>query len=196
MKCKVDGCDGEWHRGALCVRHYMQQRRGGIGTGLRPQASLHARLWAKIDKRGPDECWEWQAKERVSGYGKLNRGGRGLGDVLAHRAVWEEIHGPIPQDGTWHGRVILHTCDNRLCCNPAHLRIGTQADNVRDMDNKGRRRWAGPHGATHHKAKLTDDDVRAIRRASGSYPEIAKQYGVSSKMIGFIKRGKSWRHVT
>ena len=78
----------------------------------------------------------------------------------------------------------------------AHLRIGTQADNVRDMDNKGRRRWAGPHGATHHKAKLTDDDVRAIRRASGSYPEIAKQYGVSSKMIGFIKRGKSWRHVT
>lgn len=174
----------------------MQQRRGGIGTGLRPQASLHARLWAKIDKRGPDECWEWQAKERVSGYGKLNRGGRGMGDVLAHRAVWEEIHGPIPKDRSWHGRVILHTCDNRLCCNPAHLRMGTQADNVKDMDKKGRR-VSTPHlGEDHGMAKLTDDQVREIRASTLSHRELGRRFGVTHTMVGYIKRRQSWRHVT
>ena len=197
MACVLKGCEGEDYAAGLCSKHYNRWRMTGtFADGSRARRPFHERLWSKIDKRGPDECWEWTAKERVSGYGKIGVGGRGRGAMLAHRAVWEEINGPIPESSDYHGKVVMHTCDNRLCCNPAHLRLGTQAENVKDMDAKGRRVWAGPHGATHHKAKLTDDDIRAIRKASGSYPEIARRYGVSSKMIGYIKRGKSWRHVT
>ena len=197
MVCVLKGCEEPVYAAGLCSKHYNRWRvTGTFADGSRARRPFYERLWSKIDKRGPDECWEWVAKERVSGYGKIGVGGRGRGSTLAHRAVWEELHGPIPDDGSWHGRVILHTCDNRLCCNPAHLRIGSQADNVRDMDAKRRRRTVSAQGEAHHNAKLSEDDVRAIRKATGSYPEIAKHYGVSSKMIGYIKRGQSWRHVT
>lgn len=197
MGCEWNNCGRPVFAAKLCSTHYERKRTTGTcEDGPRARRSLHERLWAKIEKRGPSDCWEWTARERVSGYGKLGRGGRSGAGVLAHRAVWEEINGPIPKDGSYHGKVIIHTCDNRLCCNPAHLRLGTQAENVKDMDEKGRRGWDGPKGETHHKAKLSNDDVRAIRKAEGSYPQIAKQYGVSSKMIGYIKRGQSWKHVT
>ena len=197
MGCEWKNCGRPVFAAKLCSTHYERRRiTGSCEDGPRARGDFHIRLWAKIDKRGPDECWEWTAKDRTSGYGKIGRGGRGAKQVLAHRAVWEELYGPIPQDGSWHGRVILHTCDNRLCCNPAHLRIGTQAENVRDMDQKKRRVTVSAKGEAHYNAKLTDDDVRKIKASSESQYALARKYGVTRPMIGYIKRGKSWKHVT
>lgn len=197
MSCALKGCDEPEYAAGFCSKHYNRLRTTGtFADGPRARGTMHDRLWSKIDKRGPDECWNWTARPGPAGYGHVGTGGRGGRMMLAHRAVWEEIHGPIPKDGSWHGRVILHTCDNRLCCNPAHLRMGTQADNVKDMDKKGRR-VSTPHlGEDHGMAKLTDDQVREIRASTLSHRELGRRFGVTHTMVGYIKRRQSWRHVT
>ena len=101
------------------------------------RAPIVDRLWAKVDRRGPEECWPWTGARRGRGYGHLGSGGRGQPSIAAHRAVFTLTHGPIPP-----GMVVCHTCDNRICCNPAHLWLGTQRDNLMDMIAKGR------HGMT------------------------------------------------
>ncbi len=89
-----------------------------------------ARFWAKVDIGAPDKCWEWQASCNPAGYGGFQFNGR-FGK--AHRAAWELANGPIPE-----GICVLHRCDNPPCCNPAHLWLGTYADNHRDAVAKGR----------------------------------------------------------
>lgn len=87
--------------------------------------------WEFIDVRGYEECWEWQGNTTGSGYGVVIRDGRRR---VAHRAVYEEFVHEIFDD-----EIVMHTCDNPPCCNPMHLRLGTQADNMADMVAKGRR---------------------------------------------------------
>ena len=197
MVCKLNNCGGSVFALGLCSRHYNRLRiTGTTEDGPKARGSLHDRLWAKIDRREPAECWPWIGENLTRGYGTIGRGGRGRGMILAHRAVWEDVHGPIPEKSSLaHGYVVMHLCDNRLCCNPDHLRLGTQAENVRDMDAKGRRVNRPRRGEAHHKAKLTEDDVRAIRASNDSQYVLAKRFGVSRPMIGYIKRGLSWRHI-
>ena len=141
MTCTVEGCSGPVWAASMCSRHYNRKlKTGTVEDGPRARASLSDRLWRQVDCRGDDECWLWTAKSVVTGYGVLSSGGRDKPKILAHRAAWEVINGSIPDGEGHHGTVVMHTCDNRLCCNPAHLRLGSQADNVRDMDEKGRRR--------------------------------------------------------
>lgn len=124
--------------------HYSRwKRHGDLHTTLR--ASVPAgtpsedRFWAKVDKSG--DCWVWTAsvfRERL-GYGKFQTGSnRGESRVAyAHRVSWELHFGPIP-----NGLFVCHHCDNPPCVRPDHLFLGTAADNVRDMDRKGRdRHW-------------------------------------------------------
>jgi hypothetical protein len=94
---------------------------------------LSARFWAKVDKRGPDDCWEWTGAAIAKGYGKISRGPRGGGQLAAHRVSWILAKSEIPD-----GQMVLHRCDNRLCVNPSHLFLGTNTDNMRDMVSKGR----------------------------------------------------------
>jgi len=103
-------------------------------------------------------------------------------------------NGPIPQSDGYHGAVVMHTCDNRLCCNPRHLRLGSQADNVRDMDVKGRRVTAPPVGEKHHMSKLTDQDVIDIRLSGESDVELAKKYGMTSEAIRYA-RLTGWAYI-
>ena len=91
------------------------------------------RFWPKIVRRGPDECWEWQAAKSTRGYGKLGAPGTDAGCEYAHRVSWELHNGPIPD-----GMHVLHHCDNRICVNPQHLFLGTNLDNILDMRAKGR----------------------------------------------------------
>lgn len=119
----------------LCAAHAERLRRTGKvgGPAIGPNTvgrTLAERLWARVERRGPGECWEWTAHRLPKGYGVFGPG------VVAHRVAWEVAHGPIPD-----GLHVLHTCDNPPCCNPGHLRLGTPQDNVDDMMRKGRSRW-------------------------------------------------------
>lgn len=145
-----------------------------------------ARYWPRVDKRGPDECWPWMANICSTGYGGFSLGGK---KVLTHRLAWMLANGPIPP-GAW----ILHRCDNPPCCNPAHLFLGTTADNTRDRDSKGR----GARGERVGSSKLTKDQVAEIRRrlATGEFQRlIAADFGVSQVTISHIALGKKWKHV-
>ena len=143
------------------------------------------RFWAKIEKG--DDCWLWTGATRGGGYGTFKYCGR---TVSTHRYSYELFVGPIPD-----GLYVLHRCDVRACVNPAHLFLGTNADNLRDMVEKRR----GNIGQRHGMSKLTDDDVRAIRIACAdgeSRASVAKRYPVHRSGIEKVVNGISWRHVT
>lgn len=95
--------------------------------------TLEERLWEKIRKAGPDDCWEWTRATAGFGYGIIRVGGTPGRLVMTHRLVWELTNGPIPD-----GLCVLHSCDNPPCCNPAHLHLGTKADNMRERRERGR----------------------------------------------------------
>lgn len=197
--CSIGGCFRPIYVKAsgLCSAHYSRLLRTGTTDDTdKARASLETRLWRQVDRRGPNECWPWRSKSRVTGYGTIGRGGRDSGKLLSHRAAWEVTHGPIAVGEGHHGTVVLHTCDNRLCCNPAHLRLGTQADNVRDMDAKGRRVVVLRSGAEHHMTKINEDDVRAIRASTEPLAVIAERYGMTRAGIKTIRQRRTWKHVT
>lgn len=89
------------------------------------RAPLADRLWAKVDERGPDECWPWTGACTPNGYGQINAGGRHGKKLQAHRVVYELVVGPIPQ-----GHEIDHLCERKDCCNPSHLEPVTRQDNM------------------------------------------------------------------
>jgi hypothetical protein len=113
---------------------------------------------------------------------------------LAHRVAWEVTNGPIPSDKPH----ILHRCDNPRCVNPAHLWNGTHQENMADKVRKGRASRVGhPPGAGTPIAKLTDDQVRAIRamRSTASLRQIAQHFGVDFSNVSKICLRKTWRHI-
>ena len=152
---------------------------------------VERRFWPRVNKT--DSCWIWTGATTRNGYGRMSVNGR---QERAHRISWTLANGPIP-DGRW----VLHECDNGLCVNPDHLFLGTARDNTRDMMAKGRSRFGGDNrarGERSGRAKLTDEDVRAIRSV---WPEmrqvdLAKRYGVSQVAISHIVLRKSWRHLS
>lgn len=190
MGCCVAGCGGSIYvasRG-LCSRHYNRLRvTGTTHPGARPRAPFEERLWRQIDRRGADECWPWSAKSKIAGYGVIGRGGRSSSKVLAHRAVWELANGPIPEGPGHHGMVVMHTCDNRLCCNPAHLVLGTQSENVRDMDRKGRRKTKAQYGENHGNATFSTADIAYIRASPKTNKELTQEFGCGRSSIGHIR---------
>lgn len=183
-----------------------------------------SRFWSRVDRRGPDECWQWTGATDSHGYGQLTIHNRHVG---AHRLAYTFTVGSIPA-----GLCICHTCDNPPCCNPAHLFIGTMSDNLRDCAQKGRngaqshpeRRPRGDrsgarlhpermprgdhHGSHIHpdrvacgeragSAKLTANDVRAIRQEAKhiSQRQLAIKYGVTHSAIWRIVHHHNWKHI-
>lgn len=137
----------------------------------------------------PRGCHVWLGSKFESGYGRLKVGGR---SYRANRMSWEFANGPIPA-----GMKICHTCDNPPCVNPAHLFVGTDADNMADMARKGRASKnltkVYTRGNEHHNAKLTDEQVGELRReyeAGGtSQSRLAVKFGVSQALVSKIVRG-------
>lgn len=169
----------------------------GHWARTKPARPIDERFWEKVSKRGPDECWEWQASRNANGYGQFALGKRDSGSdvcAIASRVAWELSFGPIPP-----GVDVCHKCDNPPCCNPGHLFLGTQTDNTADMVNKGRMNKSNQtKGEAVHTARLSPDQVIEIRRlrdAGVSQRRVAKQFGVGQAAISNIALRKSWKHI-
>jgi len=130
-------------------------------------------------------CWLWSKGVNACGYGVLGVNGR---STLAHRFSYELHYGEIPE-----GFYVLHRCDVPCCVNPDHLYLGTQFDNMRDMETRGRSKH--PSGEDHGRAKLTESDVITIRASEQSWGSLSKQFGVSKHVVGLVKRNRIWKHV-
>lgn len=156
---------------------------------LRDDLKLVERFWPKVAVSSPDQCWLWTACRFWSGYGKF---GVDRKTAYAHRVAWVITHGPIPEDAD-----VLHTCDNPPCCNPAHLFLGTHSDNMRDRERKGRHN--APRGSKSGTAKLTEEQVAAIRarwRNGEGLPSLANEYGVVYSTAYCVVTYKRWQHVS
>jgi hypothetical protein len=151
------------------------------------------RFWLRTNKQGPvvphvpglDPCWEWTGARQSDGYGQSSYLGKVL---LTHRLAWMFHYGEMP------ALQVLHRCDNRPCCNPAHLFLGTNADNVADKVAKGRARTI--RGEAHHSHRLRESDVHLVRkllRNGISQQKIADRFGVTQVAIGAIALGRSWK---
>lgn len=152
-------------------------------------ADAAKRFWASVAVGDASDCWLWQGPRDRGGYGRFNFDRRIT--VLAHRHAWQFNHGQIaPSD-----LAVCHRCDTPACCNPDHLWLGTAAENVADMDAKGRRRVVTRRGEGCNTAKLTESDVRAIRASSEPTRRLAAHYGVSTVQINNIRSRRQWRHV-
>jgi hypothetical protein len=131
----------------------------------------------------PTDCWEWGGALFENGYGAVKRNQK---QYRVHRFVWALVDGHIPD-----GMLVLHKCDNRKCCNPDHLFLGTQLDNIHDMKRKGRDRFK-----RDTTTKLTGADaVDILQRREVSNTEMARKYGVSQSLISKIRSGRLWSHV-
>ena len=143
------------------------------------------RFWNKVEIT--DDCWLWTAATTSNGYGSFGLNGC---VVYAHRFAYELCIGQIPED-----QQVLHSCDNPPCCNPAHLFLGSHADNMADMATKHRNRF----GVSHHNAKLSDIKVAQIRAgyaAGETQRTLAKKYCVNQSCISRSICRLTWRRVT
>lgn len=166
-----------------------QPRTNGLGAAgflfmLTITPELLARFWSKVIRKGDNECWLWTASITSAGYGKF-----WLGPLTdAHRVCWILTHGEIPE-----GKHVLHKCDVRRCVNLNHLFLGTAKTNIEDCIRKGR--FNRPKGTAHFKHKLTEDDVRLIRRSTQPATHLSERFGVTASNISAIRRREFWKHV-
>jgi hypothetical protein len=149
--------------------------------------TVRERFLAKVCLHRGTGCWLWQGMIRPDGYGIACFEGK---EQSAHRVAWKLFRWEIPPD-----MLVCHTCDVRACVNPAHLFLGTAAENARDMSEKGRNRRGEKHGS----AKLTQAQVKQIKAMLAEdrmyVSEIAREFGVSGPTIRAIKTGKTWKEI-
>lgn len=163
-----------------------------LGKNMNKPLSLEDRFWPKVEKT--DGCWIWTAFRDKHGYGQIGTGSKSS-HAYAHRVSYEIEYGAIP-----YGKHVLHQCDNPSCVRPDHLFIGTHADNMADMTNKGRGKQiaAGRKGEENGNHRLTSDQVIEIKtglRNGLSGRGLARKYGVSKTLIYYIRQGKTWAHI-
>lgn len=196
IACSIENCDREASARGWCKRHYEIWRRHGDpehqtrafhGRG-RNGESITERLQRK-SKPASDGCREWTGWCDDGGYGRVS-----IDRTMrpAHVIAWEQANSRKVPDGL----VVRHTCDNPPCIEPTHLVLGSQAQNVADMFERGR---ADRTGERNNAAKLTAESVQAIRakHAVGqSVNSLSRDYGVSVSQVKNIVTNKQWKEVS
>lgn len=146
------------------------------GNMARPRSDVFQRFESKV-KRVESGCHEWQSTIKNTGYGGFWHDGK---PQTAHCVAYQLYKGEIPK-----GMVIRHSCDNRKCVNVEHLILGTQADNINDMDGRNRRGF----GSKLNLAQIAE--IKELIKQRYPQAEIASRYGVTQTAISKIKLGKS-----
>jgi hypothetical protein len=146
------------------------------------------RLLRQVQKVG--SCWNFTGWKDKDGYGRFWLDGR---NQSAHKASLTLFRGAVLD-----GLLVLHSCDNPSCVNPAHLSLGTQKDNIQQAIRRGRRAQVKPpvrRGEKNARAKLTEQQVREIRVAyRPGVCGLAKRYGVTRSTIRSVATGRTWKH--
>lgn len=149
--------------------------------------TIFQRFYSKVEANTLFDCWIWKGSVRGQ-YGEILFCGH---KESAHRVSWILQNGEIPD-----GLCVLHRCDNPLCVNPSHLFLGTQRANMRDKVAKGRANT--PKGVACKNSKLTDDDVREIRKlidAGYTHRYIGQMFGISNVAVSYIRNKRTWNHI-
>ena len=155
------------------------------------------RVLNKVIHKSDSGCWIFTGAKNGFGYGIVGTGGRGQPNDRAHRITYKHFRGEIPA-----GMFVCHTCDVPACCNPDHLFLGTNQDNVNDMVRKKRNSPPprNPHvvGSVHPGAKLNEDQVLEIRKLyEQGWTQLAlgSKYGVVRQTISKVVNHKRFKHV-
>lgn len=138
------------------------------------------------ESNSKDDCWEWLGRLNESGYGILCVGKH---DFRAHRFSYFVQYNIDPV-----GWVVRHKCDNPACCNPNHLELGTQQDNVDDMKKRGRMAV----GEKYSKSKRKESDILLIRKLHSeglSYKEISEKVNENTNYIAYVVLRLIWKHI-
>jgi hypothetical protein len=186
FQCAECGADFYVPRAQFGRRECCSQECAGRLGHKRRAVSDAERFWAKVNIGKPDECWLLKT-EYFRRYGSFRLNGRSMG---SHRAAYILTYGEF--DPALHVR---HKCDTPNCVNPAHLELGTHQDNMRDMYERNPPWHIGPRGEKAPANKLTEDQVRTIRKrhaAGESAKSLGREYGVSDTAIGYIVRRVNW----
>lgn len=150
--------------------------------------TLNRLVLDRVNRNAARGCWEWQGLRNRDGYGLVTIAGK---QWLTHRYAYHILCREVDRSV-----VVRHECDNPCCVNPTHLIVGTQADNIRDMVSRGRN--VPPRGERHGSAKLTEDDVRVIRRRCESgerQAAVALDYNLKPPAVQKIVSRRRWKHV-
>lgn len=166
----------QWDETLYCSKPCFGRRHGD-----RPTLS---KIFARVTIDPITHCWIWGGACDSKGYGLTSYDWQPNQKV--HRVVYKLAVGPIPD-----GILVLHRCDNRPCCNPFHLFLGTVQDNTDDMRLKNRQRYLSGEGAPN--ARLTADEVAAIRADPRKRAILAAEFGVAQTTISAIKRRVNWK---
>ena len=156
-----------------------------------PKQTLFQRLERNSIPEPNSGCLLWTGAVDHSGHGVITIWDDEYEKSITtspHRIAWQLHRGPIPER-----MLVCHKCDVPSCINPDHLWLGTNDENMADMVAKGRA--AKPKGTKHPNSKLTDDDIRAIRRSLKSGVDVAREYGISTANVSLIRSRKAWPHV-
>ncbi|WP_183041497.1 HNH endonuclease signature motif containing protein [Caldibacillus debilis] len=139
-------------------------------------------FWKRVDKKSDNGCWEWKGYLTPNGYGQLKVKQK---NVYAHRYSYELHYGRIPDN-----LAVCHKCDNRKCVNPSHLFLGTQRDNIHDMDKKGRR---VVRPGTMKITRRDANEIRLFHKKGVSVNELSKKYGLKPCTIRNIIAYRIWK---
>ncbi len=137
-------------------------------------------FWSQVQQGVPAACWPWIGNLSRGGYGRAQWKGK---TRQAHRGAYLLARGTFDD-----GLCVLHNCDNRRCCNPAHLYLGTPKDNYDDLHERGR-----------PQNRLSAEDVHLIIayiEAGHSRRDVARMFGIGKDMVHAIAQGRAWKNVT